>query len=86
MNYRASSLVFIAAVLFSSCATYVTPGRQANMASFTDPKVKKAFEAKPAIRFPANLAIVRVQDSGYRSASVNSVGTGAYSVVTTRDI
>jgi hypothetical protein len=79
-------LALMAMLLLSSCATYVTPGRQANMASFTDPNIKKAFEAKPAIHMPANLAVVRVQDSGYRSASVQGVGTGAYSVVTVRDI
>ena len=36
--------------------------------------------------FPATLALVRVQESGYRSESASSVGQGAYSVVTTRDI
>lgn len=53
---------------------------------FTDPDIKKAFTAKPAITFPANIAFVRIQDTGYRSASVEGVGTGAYSVVTARDI
>lgn len=73
-------------MLLGSCATYVTPGRQANLATFTDPRLKKAFEARPAIRFPANLALVRIQDTGYRSESAQGVGAGAYSVVTKRDI
>ena len=86
MNYRPVACAFLASFLLTSCATYTTPGRQADLSTFTDPRVKKAFTAKPAIRFPANLAIVRVQASGYRSESVQGVGSGAYSVVTTRDI
>lgn len=70
----------------SSCATYTTPGRPANLGTFTDPKVKKAYVARPAIKFPANIAVVRVQESGYRSDSGRAHGSGAYSVVTTRDI
>ena len=86
MNYRPIACAFIASLLLTSCSTYMTPGRQADLSTFTDPRVKKAFTAKPAIRFPANLAIARVQASGYRSESVQGVGSGAYSVVTTRDI
>lgn len=76
----------ILTLTLSSCATYTTPGRPADMATFTDPKVKKAYVARPAIRFPANIAIVRVQEGGYRSADSKGYGEGAYSVVTTRDL
>lgn len=69
-----------------SCSSYVTPGRQADLSTFTNPSVKKAFVAKPAIKFPANIALVRVQEGGYRSESTTSQGQGAYSVVTSRDI
>lgn len=86
MHPRLVAIAFLVPLLLASCATYTTPGRQADLATFTDPRVKKAFTAKPAIRFPANLAIARVQASGYRSESVQGVGTGAYSVVTTRDL
>lgn len=72
--------------IFSSCASYVTPGRQADLSTFTNASIKEAFTAKPAITFPANIAIVRVQAPGYRSESCEGYGTGAYSVVTTRDI
>lgn len=70
----------------ASCAPYTTPGRPADMSTFTNPKVKKAYVARPAIRFPANIAVVRVQESGYHSDNVKGYGSGAYSVVTTRDI
>jgi len=86
MNTRILVLVPLAAMLLSSCASYVTPGRQADLSTFTDPRVKKAFVAKPEIRFPATVALVRVQESGYRSESTEGVGAGAYSVVTTRDV
>jgi hypothetical protein len=85
---KLSSLILslLTALLLCSCARYVTPGQQADFRTFTDPRVKKAFVARPAIRFPANLAVVRIQESGYRSESAEGVGSGAYSVVTTRDI
>lgn len=81
------ALVTSALILnLASCATYTTPGRPADMSTFTNPRVKKAYVARPAIRFPANIAVVRVQESGYRSADAKGYGSGAYSVVTTRDI
>ena len=86
MIHRHIALALLTAALLSSCASYITPGRQADLSTFTDPRVKKAFVAEPAIRFPANIALVRIQDSGYRSESAQGVGAGAYSVVTARDI
>jgi hypothetical protein len=79
-------LPILAALSLCSCATYVTPGGRADLSTFTDPKVKKAYVARPAIKFPANIAVVRVQASGYQSESSRGYGSGAYSVVTTRDI
>ena len=86
MITRRFLFALLPALLLCSCASYETPGRQADLSAFTDPQVKKAFTAKPAIHFPANLAVVRVQASGYRSESVRGYGTGAYSVVTVRDV
>jgi hypothetical protein len=85
MTHRFVAL-FLGALLLSSCASYITPGRRADLSLFTDPRVKKAYTARPAIRFPANLALVRIQENGYRSESAQGVGAGAYSVVTARDI
>ncbi|MDB6071919.1 MAG: hypothetical protein JWL81_3090, partial [Verrucomicrobiales bacterium] len=84
--YQLLLLLLPASLFLCSCQSYVTPGRQADLSTFTDPDVKKAFVARPAIKFPANLAVVRIQESGYRSASAEGVGAGAYSVVTTRDV
>ncbi len=86
MKLRSFVPSLCSALFLSSCASYVTPGREADLSTFTDPRVKKAFVARPAIQFPANLAVVRIQESGYRSESAQGYGSGAYSVVTTRDI
>lgn len=75
-----------AASVLASCSSYMTPGRPADLSTFTDPQVKKAFSARPAIRFPANIAVVRVQEGGYRNDSSTAHGQGAYSVMTTREI
>lgn len=72
--------------LLAGCASYVTPGAPADLRTFSEPSLKKAYSARPAARFPASLAIVRVQGSGYRNYSTDAVGTGRYSVVTNRDI
>ena len=81
-------LLFLAAAasVLASCSSYMTPGRPADLSTFTDPQVKKAFSARPAIRFPANIAVVRVQEGGYRNDSSTAHGQGAYSVMTTREI
>lgn len=80
--------VFALVMCCSGCASssYLTPGAPADMTVFTELEIKKAFESKPALRFPANLAVVRVQGAGYSSESVRGTGSGAYSVITTREI
>jgi hypothetical protein len=73
-------------LLLNSCSTYVTPGGRADFSTFTEPGLKKAYQARPAAKFPAHLVVTRVQDSGYRSYSSNSYGRGKYSVITQRDL
>ncbi len=47
--------------------------------------ILEAFERKPAARFPANIAFIRVQEAGYRAYGYNeSYGTGKFSVVTSK--
>ena len=84
--YRSAGLAFLAPLLLTACSTYLTPGRQADLSTFTDPRIKKAFVAKPAIHFPATLALARIQETGYRSESAQGFGSGAYSVVTIREL
>jgi hypothetical protein len=77
------------------CARYATPGGPANMrvmlspqakAVMTDAPVSQAIDKQPLAKLPASVAVVRVQAPGYRSATAESWGQGAYSIVTTQDI
>jgi hypothetical protein len=74
------------ALLAGGCATYTTPGRGVSIPEITSPRVAQAMSAEPAAAFPARIAVVRVQSSGYQSYSNRGYGYGAFSVITTRDI
>lgn len=76
---------------------YITPGEGANLAGIagltrqqteeiTDKEIQDILDRKPASPFPARMAYVRIQSSGYRSYMVDSYGYGNYSVVTAKDI
>jgi hypothetical protein len=41
---------------------------------------------RPTATFPVGIALARVQEPGYRSATTEGWGQGAYSIVTTRDV
>jgi hypothetical protein len=70
----------------AGCANYRTPGGGVSIPSITTPSVAEAMARKPAASFPARIAVVRVQASGYESRTNRGYGQGAFSVVTTRDI
>jgi hypothetical protein len=66
-----------------ACASYRVPGRGADFALFAP----RSAAPQPAAQFPATLALVRVQASGYDSLSVHRrAGDGRYSIVTVRDV
>jgi hypothetical protein len=65
---------------------YTTPGSGMQMDALARGDIKERLDRRPAANFPANLAVARVQGSGYRSYTQESYGEGRYSVVTTRDI
>lgn len=72
----------------AGCATYRTPGAAADLTGIEGYKVREAFERRPAAHFPAHVAIVRIQATGYRNGNdhVAAYGGGAYCVLTTREI
>jgi hypothetical protein len=83
----------------AGCSSYATPGGAADLAvmgvqpdlaaaiaSQTDVTMQEKFDRKPLARFPAAIAVARVQAPGYESQTAGSFGRGAYSVVTTRDV
>src|SRR5690242_9800406 len=83
-------------ILTSGCASYVTPGRGADLsaigvspemrASQTDAGVYTSLSKKPLAQLPASIAVARIQSSGYHSATAEGWGSGAYSIVSTRDV
>ena len=90
IGYLATLL--IGSLLSSGCAQhYVTPGSGVSMLAMTgnelvDGDIGRHFQTQPAAGFPANIAVIRIQDSGYRSHTYHGYGHGRYTIVTTRDI
>lgn len=78
-------LVFVAVVL-SGCASYVTPGGGVPLANLTETDINALLTTQPTARFPAKIAVARVQAPAYSSQTGSGFGTGRYSVVTTRDV
>jgi len=91
-----SILVLMNAIAVTGCAQYRTPGDAADFRAMgitleaqeqlTEPSIARRLAVKPAADFPARIAVARVQDRGYRSHSTRGYGTGAFTVVTERDI
>jgi len=67
--------VGLMAMAFTSCeSSHITSREPANLAKFTDSGVAKAWAARPAVRFPATIAAVRIQNcSTYQNNSGFSV-------------
>ncbi len=76
--------------LLSGCQTYIPPSGRADLSQISSPSMKESFAAKPAAVFPAAIAAVRVQASGYHSYYTEReggvYGSGRYSVVTVKDV
>jgi hypothetical protein len=92
--FIASALI---ALLTGCSAAYHAPGGAADFRALgitpeaqkagTAVDIQAAFDKKPLAAFPANVAVVRIQQPGYRSETVHaSHGSGAFSVVTARDV
>ncbi len=93
MTFRQHSmlcLASVATVILSGCASYVTPGRRADLALFTDSKIQSAYQARPSAKFPASLVAVRLQAPGYSNYNLRRYGgahgSGRYCVITTREV
>jgi hypothetical protein len=76
--------------LLGGCASYVPPSGRADLAELSSPTMKESFAAEPAAVFPAAIAAVRVQASGYRSYSTERGGgvhgQGRYSIITVKEV
>ncbi|HVU64512.1 MAG TPA: hypothetical protein VHC70_11090, partial [Phycisphaerales bacterium] len=94
---RWCALVVVVLGCMCGCvASYVTPGAAADFralgitaeaaAKQTDFPIAEKLARRPLAPFPATIAIVRVQGSGYCSHSERGYGQGRYSVVTARTV
>jgi hypothetical protein len=82
-----SAVYCVLLFLSMGCApSYVTPGGSVKLTALGDADINQLMATPPAAQFPANLAVARVQASGYRSHANESYGAGRYSIVTTRDV
>lgn len=83
-------------VMLLGCAAYHAPGGPADFRALgitpeaqkagTGSDIQAAFDKKPLAGFPAGIAVVRIQAPGYQSYTASGWGSGAYSIVTTRDV
>lgn len=83
------TVVLIACLaLLGACSTYTTPGAGVSLGAIaeSDGDIAAAFQRQPAAAFPAQMVVARVAATGYRSGSNQSIGVGAFGVVTARDI
>jgi hypothetical protein len=98
----AHRLALIAACLLpltlaaGGCASYVVPGRAADLsvlglsererAELTESSIRDILDRRPLASFPVSVALVRVQCPEYRSATNEGWGVGNYSIVFERDV
>ncbi len=59
-NYPKIVSVCVLTAFLTSCNSYETPGSPGNLSAASNPRIRTALGAKPAIHFPANLAVVNV--------------------------
>ena len=82
-------------MLLGGCSTYQVPGGPADFNALgisdeqqqgmTEDTIAQEFARHPAASFPASIAVVRVQDRGYRSYGTYGIDYGSYSVVGVRE-
>ena len=74
------------AFIVSGCATYTTPGGNVELNLLADEDINSLMSKQPAANFPANLAVARIQSTGYSNYQLSSYGQGKFSVVISRDV
>jgi hypothetical protein len=79
-------LLILFVVMCAGCASYVTPGGSVRLTDIDRADIAEAVARKPGAKFPATLAIVRVQSPHYKSYSASGFGEGQFSVLTTQEL
>ena len=95
------AVMAVLSILPGCGGSYAAPGRAADMSLLTsasspermpssateDPSIDRTeILLQPRADFPARIAVVRIQAPNYRSYTARGHGSGAYSIVSTRDI
>ncbi len=91
MLHLRTLLIALWVLVLAGCAqTYIPPGPKADLQAMAQPDIRAGFEAKPSSPFPASVALVRVQGSGYANHRVRQngglAGSGRYSVMLVREV
>jgi len=81
-------IVILSGLLLAGCATYQTPGAGISIGDLSQasPDIAELIQREPAAEFPARIATIRVQASGYGSGATACYGQGGFCVVTARDL
>jgi hypothetical protein len=85
-----SAILATLALALAGCSTYIPPGAKADLQSFAPQSIQEGFAAKPSNPFPASIAAVRIQGSGYNNYHLRrhggQYGAGRYTVIMTREV
>ena len=88
-NARIAGALLLASAL-PGCSSYITPGPKADLQVLAPPSIQEGFDTKPSKPFPAGIATVRIQASGYENYNTRRTGavygSGSYSIITTREV
>lgn len=85
------AVLSLSVMLLAGCAsTYIPPGNRAELQSFAPPSIQAGFAIKPSNPFPASIAFVHIQSSGYSNYYAERhggvYGSGSYSVMLNREV
>lgn len=73
-------------IFCSGCASYVTPGGPARLDQINRADIAEVASRQPTVKFPARLAIVRIQAPDYKSLSTEAYGSGRFTAITTQEL
>lgn len=86
---RLMPVLLLATLACTGCGThYLTPAAGVSLADVSagDEDLVAHYDRRPTSPFPASVAVMRVQDSGYSTKTNRGYGYGRFCIVTTRDV
>jgi hypothetical protein len=86
--HTARTACALIALILAGCVTYRTPGAGVNLGEFSrgDADIAEVMKREPAARFPARIALARVEAPGYATRGANCFGKGHLCLVTAREV